>query len=122
MSAQFTHKALHTVQTHGKIYPPNTLMVLDEKEAAELEGLEAVAALTEEEIVELEAREQVAARRAASKKPVDGLVTKDKPETKAEKAKRLADEKAEAEKNAAEGGNASGNAEDDGFGDDADSV
>jgi len=121
MTEQFTHKALHSVHTHGKVYPPNALMVLNAKEAAELESLDAAAPLTEEEIIELEAREQVAARRAAGKKPVDGLVVKDKPETKAEKAKRLAEEeKAKADRIAAEGGN--GNAEDDGFGNDSDSV
>jgi len=103
MTAQFTHKALHSIHTHGKLYPPNALMVLNAAEAEELERLEAAAPLTEEEIVELEAREQVAARRAAGKKPVDGLVTKEKPETKADKAKRLAEEKAEADRIAAGG-------------------
>ncbi len=92
MTQAYTHKTLHTVHADGKIFKPGALMSLDAKQAAELEKLEAVVALTKDEIEEIEAREAVAARRAG-KTEVDGLVVKPKPETKAEKTARLAAEK-----------------------------
>lgn len=127
MTAKYTHKTLHTVHTHGKVYLPCTPIQLNAAEAAELESLDAVARLSEDEIDEIEAREEIAKRRAAGA-DVDDLLTQTPEQIAAAKkaaaeAKKAAAAAKKAEKGAEKGaesteGAPDGKPDDDGFGDD----